>query len=147
MTLTSAPSGGGARLDGRVVATDLDRALQLLADAERARARAAALLGGLAETGLERFCGYVSWERLVAHRTGCGNRAAVELMRVARHLDRFGLTASALGVGVIGFAQVEVLARAARGLGDAYEREEGRAVVGGGGVRGRRVGADLSAVA
>ena len=94
MTLTGALSGERARLDGRVVAADLDRAIELLADAERARSRAAVLLGGLVGTDLERFLGYVSWERLVAHRTGRGNRDAFGLMRVARHLDRFGLTAA-----------------------------------------------------
>ena len=124
MTLTSAPSGERARLDGRVVATDLDRALELLEQAERARAEAATLLAGLQTTGLERFCGYVSWERLVAHRTACGNRASFALMRSARHLGRFARTASALAAGAIGLAHVEVLARAAAGLANAYERDE-----------------------
>jgi hypothetical protein len=121
MTLTSER----ARLDGRVVATDLDRALELLADAERARAEAAILLGGLGTTGLERFLGYVSWERLVAHRSGCSNRTAHAVMRTARHLERFPATAGALLAGRLGWDQAEVLARAAAGgLGDAYRADE-----------------------
>jgi hypothetical protein len=120
MTLTS----DRARLDGRVVATDLDRAVALLAEAERARAAAALLLGRLCDTGLERFLGYVSLERLVAHRTGCGNRAGFDLMRVARHLDRFGTTAAALEAGAIGWAAAAVLARAAAGLAEAYRSDE-----------------------
>ena len=120
MTLT----GERARLDGRVVATDLDRALEQLAEADRLRADAVVLLAGLQDTGLERFCGYVSWERLVAHRRGWSNRSAAVLVGVARHVDRFGLTAAALEAGVIGVAQAEVLARAARGLEGAYEVDE-----------------------
>ena len=120
MTLTS----DRARLDGRVVATDLDRALELLAEAERARGGAAALLGGLQRSGLERFLGYVSWERLVAHRSGCGNRAAFDLVRVARHLDRFEPTARALAERRVGLAAVEVLSKAAAGLADAYRADE-----------------------
>jgi hypothetical protein len=120
MTLTS----DRARLDGRVVAADLDRALELLAVAERARAEAASLVGGLLGSDLERFLGYVSWERLVAHRTGCGNREAFGVVKVARHLARFGLTAAALEAGVIGWTAAGILARAAAGLSDAYERDE-----------------------
>lgn len=106
------------------MATDLDRALELLARSERARAEAAALLGGLQGTELERFLGYVSWERLVAHRSGCGNRAALDLVRVARHLDRFEATARALAEDRIGLAAVEVLTRMAAELADAYRADE-----------------------
>jgi len=107
-----------------VVATDLDRALELLQESERARSEAAALLGGLQGSELERFLGYVSWERLIAHRSRCGNRAAFELMRIARHLDRFERTAQALADGRVGLSQVEVLARAAASLADAYAVDE-----------------------
>jgi len=124
MTLTSAPSGERARLDGRVVATDLDRALVLLRESERARSEAAALLGGLQGSELERFLGYVSWERLIAHRSRCGNRAAFELVRIARHLNRFERTAQALADGRVGLSEVEILARAAAGLAEAYATKE-----------------------
>jgi len=113
-----------ARLDGRVVAADLDRALELLHEAERAMAEATALLGELQGTGLERFLGYVSWERLVAHRTGHGNGDAHRLLRVARHLDRFPVTAASLADGLVGIAAVEALAKAAAGLDDAYRADE-----------------------
>ncbi len=124
MTLTSAPSGERARLDGRVVATDLDRALELLQESERARREAAALLGGLQSSGLERFLGYVSWERLIDHRSRCGTRAASEVVRVARHLDRFAETAGAVAKGRVCFAAAELLAKAAAGLVDAYRADE-----------------------
>ncbi|MGH1492094.1 MAG: hypothetical protein ACRBK7_22345 [Acidimicrobiales bacterium] len=61
-----------ARLDGRVVATDLDRALQQLAEADQLRANAAALLGELDGTGLAEWLGYVSLDRLLAHRSHAG---------------------------------------------------------------------------
>lgn len=120
MTLTS----DRARLDGRVVATDLDRALELLNEAERARSEAAMLLGGLQGTELERFLGYVSWERLIAHRSGCGNRGASDLLRVARHLARFEGTAQSLADGRFGLAAAEVLAKTASGLAAAYQVDE-----------------------
>ncbi len=124
MSLTSLD----ARLDGRVVATDLDRALQQLAEADRLRANAAVLLGGLDGAGLSRWLGYVSLERLVAHRTGCGNREARRLTKVAQHLDRFEATAAALLAGRIGWAQAEILTRAASGFSKAYANDEAELV-------------------
>ncbi|MGH1492210.1 MAG: DUF222 domain-containing protein [Acidimicrobiales bacterium] len=122
MSLTSLD----ARLDGRVVATDLDRALQKLAEADQLRASAAALLGDLDGTGLAEWLGYVSLDRLVAHRSACGNGAARDLMRVARHLARFSVTADAVRSGRVSFAAAGVLARAARDLADAYLEYEGQ---------------------
>ncbi|MGH1494141.1 MAG: DUF222 domain-containing protein, partial [Acidimicrobiales bacterium] len=116
------------RLDGRVVATDLDRALQMLTEAEQLRSHAAVLLGGLDGAGLSRWLGYVSLERLVAHRTGCGNREARRLTKVAQHLDRFEATAAALIAGRIGWAHAEILAKAASGFSDAYAHDEAELV-------------------
>ena len=70
--------------DGPVQVADLDRALGLLAEAEALRVEAVGLLGSLAGSGLAHWLGYVSLERLVAHRTGSRNRVAAELVRVAR---------------------------------------------------------------
>ncbi|MGH1489415.1 MAG: DUF222 domain-containing protein [Acidimicrobiales bacterium] len=120
MSLTSLD----ARLDGRVVATDLDRALQQLAEADQLRADAAALLGELDGTGLAEWLGYVSLDRLVAHRSSRGNSAARDLMRVARHLARFSATAAAVRAGRVSFAAAEVLAGAARDLANAYLQHE-----------------------
>ena len=117
-------TGGATRLDGPVVADDLDRAVELLAVAERARCAAAALLGPLEETGLARWLGYVSLQRLVAHRTGCSNRTAAELLGVARHLDRFPSTATALQTGRISWAGAEILTRTAEGLAGPYTADE-----------------------
>ncbi|MGH1489966.1 MAG: DUF222 domain-containing protein [Acidimicrobiales bacterium] len=120
MSLTSL----NARLDGRVVATDLDRALQQLAEADQLRANAASLLGELDGTGLAEWLGYVSLDRLVAHRSSRGNAAARELMRIARHLAQFDATADAVRSGQVSFAAAEVLARAARDMADAYREYE-----------------------
>ncbi len=120
MSLTSVDT----RLDGRVVATDLDRAIELLAVADQARADAAALLGELDGTGLAEWLGYVSLDRLVAHRSSCSNASARELLQVARHLNRFEATADAVRAGRVSFAASGVLASAARDLADAYRRDE-----------------------
>ncbi|MEL7207996.1 MAG: DUF222 domain-containing protein [Actinomycetota bacterium] len=94
-------------------ASDLDHAIELLQHADRLRAEAAMLLGPFAEGDLARWLGYVSLERLVAHRTGGGNSAGRSLVQVASHLDRFPQTASALRSGALSWAQAEILARAA----------------------------------
>jgi hypothetical protein len=124
MSLTSVD----ARLDGRRVAADLDRAIEQLAVAERARADAASALadvvGEVDGDGLAQWLGYVSLDRLVAHRSGVGNGPARSLVMVARHLDRFETSAEALRAGRITFAAAEILARTARGLADPYGRDE-----------------------
>ena len=109
---------------GSIPATDLDRALGLLATAERATAEAGLLLGGIAGSGLAQWLGYVSLERLVAHRTGCGNRSAAGLLRVARFLNDHAVTGAAVRSGRLLWAKADVLARAAAGLGSAYRRDE-----------------------
>ncbi|MEM9890818.1 MAG: DUF222 domain-containing protein [Actinomycetota bacterium] len=104
---------------------DLDRALGLLAAAEAFRVEAAGLLGAVAGTGLAAWLGYVSLERLIAHRSGCRNAAARELVRVARFLDANPISASALRAGELSWAQAESLASA---VGDdrcaAFARHE-----------------------
>ncbi|MEM9656707.1 MAG: DUF222 domain-containing protein [Actinomycetota bacterium] len=98
-----------------VRSADLDDALKLLAEADALRAKAASLVGALADSGLAQFHGYVSMERLVAHRSGCRNTTARDLLRVARFLDRHELSAKALRDGRLSWANAETLARAANG--------------------------------
>lgn len=100
---------------GLVAFADVERALGLLGEAEALRAEAASLLGRLAATGVAEWLGYVSLERMVAHRTGCRNAAARELVRVARFLDTHPVSAAALRAGELRWAQAESLARAAGG--------------------------------
>ncbi|MEL7210782.1 MAG: DUF222 domain-containing protein, partial [Actinomycetota bacterium] len=94
-------------------ASDLDRAIELLRTADQLRAEAASLLGPLAESGLAEWLGYVSLERLVAHRTRCDNATARSLVATAKHLERFPATATSLRAGELSWAQAEILARAA----------------------------------
>lgn len=114
------PSGGGP-----VALADLDRALELLASADAQRAQAAALLGPLSATGVAEWLGYVSMDRLVAHRTACRNAAARELLRVARFLEAHPRSAAALRAGEASWAHVESLARAAGAdRATAFARDE-----------------------
>ncbi|MEM9651913.1 MAG: DUF222 domain-containing protein [Actinomycetota bacterium] len=98
-----------------VRAADLDDALKLLADADALRSKAAALVGGLADSGLAQWLGYVSMERLVAHRSGCRNNVARDFVRVARFLERHALSASALQGGRLSWTNAETLSRVAHG--------------------------------
>ncbi len=125
-----------------MVETHLERALEKLADAERLRTEAAALLGAVDGTGFHELLGYVSLERLVAHRTRSGNGEARHLVQTARHLDRFPATADALAAGLIGWSAAEVLAQAAVGLDDAYGADEAELLAA---AEGREV-ADLERV-
>jgi hypothetical protein len=115
-------AGGSPR--SVVALSDLDDALALLVQAEQTKAQAAVLLGRVADADLARWLGYVSTERLVAHRTGSGNDTARSFVRVARHLERFPATAAALIDGRVTWAVVEVLAAAAAGRADAYAESE-----------------------
>ena len=108
---TTEPTAG----DGPVRIADLDRAIGLLAEADVLRVEAAGLLGSLAGSGLAQWLGYVSLERLVAHRTGSRNRVAVELVRVARFLETHPLSAGALRDGRVSWANAETLTQAAAG--------------------------------
>jgi hypothetical protein len=107
-------------------AGDVDRALELLADADRLRLQAAELLGPLADSDLAQWLGYVSMERLVAHQTGSRNTVARGIMRVARFLEKHPVSAAALREGRLSWAHAEALAHAAAGdrSGRFTEHEE-----------------------
>lgn len=108
-----------------VALADLDRALAWLADAEALRVRAAAALGSLAGSGVAEWLGYVSLERLVAHRSGSRNTFARDLVRVARFLEANPLSAAGLRAGELSWANAESLARAASGdRGGAFAAAE-----------------------
>ena len=94
--------------------------LSLLAEAERLQVAAVAKLAVIDRAGLAALWGYVSTERLVAHRARVSNRTAGVLVSVARHTDRHRATGEALVDGRVSLGQVEVLAAAARGLDDVY---------------------------
>lgn len=83
-TDTSGPAASG----------DLERALLLLGEAEALRVEAATLLGPLVHTGVAEWLGYVSLERLVAHRSRAGNGSSHELVRVARFLQAHPVSTS-----------------------------------------------------
>ncbi|MEM7324429.1 MAG: DUF222 domain-containing protein [Actinomycetota bacterium] len=105
------------RRSGRatVCAADLDDALKLLAESDALRSQAAVLIGGLADSGLAEFLGYVSMERLVAHCNDWRNTGARDFVRVARFLGAHPLSAAALQDGRLSWANAETLARAAHG--------------------------------
>ncbi|MEM7321949.1 MAG: DUF222 domain-containing protein [Actinomycetota bacterium] len=108
------PTADAASAAGSVLrAADLDDALKLLAEADTLRAQAAALVGGLADSGLAEWLGYVSMARLVAHRSGCRNTTARAFLRVARFLVAHPLSAAAVRDGRLSWANAETLARAA----------------------------------
>lgn len=115
--MSSAPDDRPGRTDsssdGPVAIADLDEALALLASADAQRARAAELLGSVAGSGVAEWLGYVSLERLVAHRTGCRNTVSRDLIRVARFLHAHPRSAGAVRAGELSWAQAESLARAA----------------------------------
>ncbi len=105
---------------------DLERALSLLGEAEVLRVEAATLLGPLVHTGVAAWLGYVSLERLVAHRTRAGNGFARELLRVARFLETHPESGAALRAGEVSWTHAESLARAAAGdRAEAFSAYEG----------------------
>ncbi|MEM7326498.1 MAG: DUF222 domain-containing protein [Actinomycetota bacterium] len=109
-------SQDGRRSGGATVrAADLDDALKLLAEADTLRSQTAVLVGGLADSGLAEFLGYVSIERLVAHRNDWRNTTARDFLRVARFLAAHPKTAAALQKGRLSWANADTLAYAAAG--------------------------------
>ncbi|MEM8924687.1 MAG: DUF222 domain-containing protein [Actinomycetota bacterium] len=124
-------SSGQCRLVGRgaqpdLWLSDLDRAFAALADAEAALGEAARLLAGFDGSGVDRWLGYVSMERMIAHRARSSNRSAVVFMRTVRFLARFPTTAASLQQGGLSWAQAEALATAttSEGLANAYSESE-----------------------
>ncbi|MEM8924962.1 MAG: DUF222 domain-containing protein, partial [Actinomycetota bacterium] len=106
--------------------SDLDAAFARLADAETALGDAARLLAGFDGSGVDHWLGYVSMERMVAHRARRSNRSAVVFMRTVRFLARFPTTAASLEEGGLSWAQAEALATATEreGLTGAYSDSE-----------------------
>lgn len=113
--VSGAVTAGDGSPAGTVRAADLDDALKLLADADALRAEAAVLVGGLADSGLAQWLGYVSMERLIAHRGDCRNTTARDFVRAARFVDGYPLSAAALREGRLSWANAQTLARAVRG--------------------------------
>jgi hypothetical protein len=99
-------------------------ALALLAEAERLTIQAVEQLQVADRAGLAELWGYVSTERMVAHRARRTNREGRDLVAVSRHLGRHPDTAAALAAGEISLAQAGELVAAARGFDDAYTQYE-----------------------
>ena len=118
--------GGGEPVS--VSATSLDRAVELLVEADSLRAEAATLLGPLADSDLAKWLGHVSMERLLAFRTGSRNSTARKVMRVARFLNANPVSAAAVQDGRLSWANAETLAAtsAASDLSGRYTEYEGQ---------------------
>ncbi len=119
--IVDAAFAGGVRRDGSgardpLRASALDDAVGLLAEAERLRSEAVAVLGRFEGSGLAEFCGYPSLARLLAHRVGLSNAEGRSLVEVGAWLEAHPATGQALAAGRVTMAQVEVMARAARGV-------------------------------
>ena len=103
------PKNSGSGGEPGLRLADLDRAFELLAEADSVLAEAAGLLAGFCGSGVAQWLGYVSMPRLVAHRSGRSNRAARVLVRTARFLDQFPVTAEAVRHGALSWGAAEVL--------------------------------------
>ncbi|MEM9889729.1 MAG: DUF222 domain-containing protein [Actinomycetota bacterium] len=110
---------------GHKALSELQRALALLAEAESLWADAAMALGRVAGSGVAEWLGYVSLERLLAHRMSCRGAAARELMRVARFLDAHPRSAAAVRAGYLSWTHAESLARSvADDRGEVFAEHE-----------------------